>query len=120
MHTHSRWATSFAQAGMGLKPLGTTHADYFYGEIPCTREMTKNEIEMYKKKDWTISSYSTSPSMDVLEFERDGDEWAQLYAFYNMRQSGQIVKITEVFLMRKDEDGRWKIYGWQQADTQQK
>ncbi|WP_024832668.1 L-ribulose-5-phosphate 4-epimerase [Ruminiclostridium josui] len=44
-HTHSRWATAFAQAGMGIPPYGTTHADYFYGEIPCTREMTKDEIE---------------------------------------------------------------------------
>lgn len=35
VHTHSRWATSFAQAGIGIAPLGTTHADYFYGEIPC-------------------------------------------------------------------------------------
>lgn len=45
VHTHSRWATSFAQAGRGIKALGTTHADYFYGEIPCTRKMTKAEIE---------------------------------------------------------------------------
>ena len=77
----------------------------------------KAEIEEYKEKNWTISSYSTSSSMDVQEFERDGDEWAQLYAFYNVRQDGKIVKVTEVFLMRKDEDGRWKIFGWQQADT---
>lgn len=77
------------------------------------------EILSFKEKDWSISSYSTSSSMDVLEFERDGDEWAQLYAFYNVRQSTQIVKVTEIFLMRKDEDGRWKIYGWQEAkDTQ--
>lgn len=77
------------------------------------------EIASFKEKDWSISSYSTSSSMDVLEFERDGDEWAQLYAFYNVRQSTQIVKVTEIFLMRKDEDGRWKIYGWQEAkDTQ--
>lgn len=44
-HTHSRWATAFAQAGMGIMPYGTTHADYFYGEIPCTREMSQAEIE---------------------------------------------------------------------------
>ncbi len=44
-HTHSRWATAFAQAGRGIPAYGTTHADYFYGEIPCTREMTKEEIE---------------------------------------------------------------------------
>lgn len=44
VHTHSRWATSFAQAGMGLEAMGTTHGDYFYGEIPCTRDMTAAEI----------------------------------------------------------------------------
>ncbi len=44
VHTHSRWATTFAQAGMGIPALGTTHADYFYGEIPCTRKMTAREI----------------------------------------------------------------------------
>lgn len=44
VHTHSRWATVFAQSGRGIPPLGTTHADYFYGEIPCTRKMTPEEI----------------------------------------------------------------------------
>ncbi|RPH56687.1 MAG: L-ribulose-5-phosphate 4-epimerase, partial [Chloroflexi bacterium] len=44
VHTHSRWATSFAQAGRGILALGTTHADYFYGEVPCTRKMTEAEI----------------------------------------------------------------------------
>ena len=44
VHTHSRWATIFAQAGRGIPALGTTHADNFYGEIPCTRKMTPTEI----------------------------------------------------------------------------
>jgi L-ribulose-5-phosphate 4-epimerase len=44
VHTHSPWATSWAQAGRSIPPLGTTHADYYYGEIPCTRELTKEEI----------------------------------------------------------------------------
>ena len=44
VHTHSRWATSWAQAGRGIAPYGTTHGDYFYGEIPCTRKMTPQEI----------------------------------------------------------------------------
>ncbi len=44
-HTHSRWATSWAQAGKGIPALGTTHADYFYGEIPCTRALTAEEIQ---------------------------------------------------------------------------
>ena len=55
VHTHSRWATIFAQAGRGLLPLGTTHADYFYGEIPCTRRMTNAEIEgAYEKETGTV------------------------------------------------------------------
>ena len=44
VHTHSRWATVFSQAGRGIPALGTTHGDYFYGEIPCTRKMTAAEI----------------------------------------------------------------------------
>ncbi len=44
VHTHSRWATVFAQAVKGIPALGTTHGDYFYGEIPCTRKMTPEEI----------------------------------------------------------------------------
>ncbi|WP_408007756.1 L-ribulose-5-phosphate 4-epimerase [Pseudalkalibacillus sp. A8] len=44
VHTHSPWATSWAQAGKGIPCLGTTQADYFYGEIPCTRKMTNGEI----------------------------------------------------------------------------
>ncbi len=45
VHTHSSWATIWAQSGRGIPPLGTTHADYFYGEIPCTRRMTQQEID---------------------------------------------------------------------------
>lgn len=44
VHTHSRWATVFAQAGRGIPAMGTTQGDYFYGEIPCTRKMTPAEI----------------------------------------------------------------------------
>jgi L-ribulose-5-phosphate 4-epimerase len=46
VHTHSRWATSWAQSGKGIPAFGTTHADYFYGEIPCTRKMTTEEIKV--------------------------------------------------------------------------
>lgn len=50
VHTHSAWATSWAQAGRGIPCYGTTHADYMYGEIPCVRNLTKEEIdEAYEK-----------------------------------------------------------------------
>jgi len=45
VHTHSSYATSWAQAGRAIPPFGTTHADHFYGEVPCTRLLTKKEIE---------------------------------------------------------------------------
>ena len=45
VHTHSRWATSWAQACLDLPPFGTTHADYFYGAVPCTRQLTEDEIK---------------------------------------------------------------------------
>ncbi len=61
-HTHSRWATAFAQAGMGIPAYGTTHADYFYGEIPCTREMTKVEIE---------SDYEANTGTVIIEAFKD-------------------------------------------------
>ena len=55
VHTHSEWATSFAQAGKPIPAFGTTHADYFYGEIPVTRLMTKEEIEgEYEKNTGTV------------------------------------------------------------------
>ncbi|MBR6082373.1 MAG: L-ribulose-5-phosphate 4-epimerase AraD, partial [Salinivirgaceae bacterium] len=45
VHTHSTYATAFAQAGRDIPNIGTTHADYFYKDIPCTRDMTKAEVE---------------------------------------------------------------------------
>jgi L-ribulose-5-phosphate 4-epimerase len=45
VHTHSRWSTIFSQIGRSIIPLGTTHADHFYCEIPCTRPMTEDEIQ---------------------------------------------------------------------------
>lgn len=44
VHTHSRWAVTFAQAGRAIPAMGTTQGDYFYGDIPCTRPMTDDEI----------------------------------------------------------------------------
>lgn len=66
VHTHSRWAASFAQAGAGILPLGTTHADYFYGEIPCTRAMTENEIKGEYEKETGVVIAETFKGIDPL------------------------------------------------------
>ena len=49
VHTHSSWATSWAQAGRGIPCYGTTHADYMYGEIPCARCLEGKEFDEYEK-----------------------------------------------------------------------
>lgn len=50
VHTHSTHATAWAQAGLAIPALGTTHADYFYGDIPCTRPLTPQEVEQAYEK----------------------------------------------------------------------
>lgn len=50
VHTHSRYATSFAQSGRGIPFYGTTHADYFYGEVPCARALTEVEVKLAYEK----------------------------------------------------------------------
>ena len=51
VHTHSRWATSWAQAGLDIPAYGTTHADHFYGPIPCTRKLTADEIRGHYERE---------------------------------------------------------------------
>jgi L-ribulose-5-phosphate 4-epimerase len=68
VHTHSRWATIWAQAGKGIPAFGTTHADYFYGEIPCTRKMTLQEISNdYEKETGNVivESFKDRNAADV-------------------------------------------------------
>lgn len=51
VHTHSRWATIYAQAGQDIIPMGTTQGDYFYGAVPCTRDMSETEVNgAYEKE----------------------------------------------------------------------
>lgn len=64
VHTHSRWATIWAQAGWAIPPYGTTHADYFYGPIPCTRPLSREEIE---------NDYERNTGQVIVETMRSGD-----------------------------------------------
>jgi len=64
VHTHSPYATSWAQAGRSLPLYGTTHADYFYGSIPCARSLTPEEIE---------GDYEKNTGLVIIEtFEKNG------------------------------------------------
>ena len=64
VHTHSRMATSFAEAGLSIRPFGTTHADYFYGEIPCTRSLSKEEIESEYERNTGVVITETFKDLD--------------------------------------------------------
>ena len=66
-HTHSRYATSFAQAEMSIPCLGTTHADVFYGDVPCTRRMTEEEIlAEYEKNTGAVIAETIGDSADTM------------------------------------------------------
>lgn len=63
VHTHSTWATVWAQACRGIPAFGTTHADYFYGEIPCTHVLTEQQ---------TSGHYETETGLAIIERFREG------------------------------------------------
>ena len=68
VHTHSRWATTFAQAGRSIPAMGTTQGDYFYGDIPCTRPMTAEEIKGEYEKETghvIIETFRDKDPMDI-------------------------------------------------------
>ena len=67
VHTHSRWATTFAQAGMSIPAMGTTQGDYFYGDIPCTRPMTEKEIKGEYEKETGHVIIETFAGKDPME-----------------------------------------------------
>lgn len=79
----------------------------------------QSDIEVYKEADRVISSYSVSSSTDVNEYHFEGRDWAQLYCIYSVREGTAITPVQERFLMRKDEDGHWKILGWQLVEDEE-
>ena len=66
VHTHSVWASIWAQAGRGIPVYGTTHADYFYGEIPCTRPLTAEELSKDYEKNTGLVILETFRELDYM------------------------------------------------------
>lgn len=67
VHTHSVWATIWAQAGIGIPCYGTTHADYFHGEIPCTRDLSDEEINGEYEKNTGLVIIDTLRDINPLD-----------------------------------------------------
>lgn len=75
------------------------------------------DIDAYKQLERTISSYAVAGSTSVDYFEMDGYEWARIYCTFYIKEKKLSKAINEVFLLRKDSDEFWKIYGWDLAQN---
>ncbi|MCR5799723.1 MAG: hypothetical protein K6G69_06560 [Lachnospiraceae bacterium] len=73
----------------------------------------KSEVATFRDNDYAITNYYTSASTDVIYDKVDGFDFAKLYATYSVRAGGKTQTLREVFLLRKDDVGHWKIYGWE-------
>jgi len=73
----------------------------------------KSEIASFRASNSQILNYSTSSSVDVDYFEEDGCSFARIYGTYYLQVQKSLKSLEEVFLLRKDEEGHWKLYGWQ-------
>ena len=71
----------------------------------------KEDVAAYKKDEIKVSSYKTSNSTDVNYFNKDGYECASLFCTFTLRKSTVLQTVEEVFILRKDADGHWKIFG---------
>lgn len=83
--------------------------DWYIGDLK--QEIGSNIANGYK-----VSSYELSPSTDVEYFSENGYECARTWCTYNFKSDKQLIKIVEVFILRKDADSHWKIFGWEQVD----
>lgn len=72
-----------------------------------------SDIASMQKQGFVISSYSTSASTDVDYFKEDGYDWSKMYVSFSIRKGTALISTDERFLLRKDGDGHWKIYGWE-------
>lgn len=76
----------------------------------------KSEVAAFRNNNYVITNYYTSASTEVVYGVVDGFEFAKLYASYSIRVGGKSQILQEIFLLRKDSNGRWKIYGWQPVE----
>lgn len=76
-------------------------------------EKLKEDVLYFQSQGLVISGYSVSASADVKTWKEDGSSWARLYATYRLRQGTEYLYSNEVFILRKDSDGHWKIFGFE-------
>ena len=77
------------------------------------------DVNMMKEQELVVSSYATSSSTDVEFFSQNGYECARLYCSFTMRKGTQLGISNQVFILRKDDEGHWKIYGWKVVEEEE-
>ena len=77
------------------------------------------DVNQLRDQEIVIFSYATSASTDVEEYTKGGFKWAKLYCSFTLRQGTYVDSTNEVFLLRKDDAGHWKIYGFKLADDEE-
>ena len=101
-----------------IEALALKLAEMFDDELAANQvqeeyfENLKNEIMAFKNGNM-ILNYSTSTSTDVDYYNEDGREWARLYGTFYLSVNKKMSSLEEVFVLRKDDDGHWKLYGWE-------
>ena len=128
VHTHSKWAVSFAQAQRDIKAMGTTQGDYFYGSIPCTRKMTKKEIEgNYEEetgkliietfKDLAYASVATNllfftkgePTREIWYWEHKLPEGQKSYSWTKPIQKAEFASLKAWWNKRVENEQAWRV-----------
>ncbi len=106
-----------------LKALGMKMREIYDDELIANQteeeylDLLKKDVDEYKSNNRTIASYSPSSSVDVETFSQDGYECARLYCIYDIQQDSFLYKTTLCFILRKDENSHYKIYGWEKVDN---
>ncbi len=80
-------------------------------------ESLQEEIGNFKEKKRRISNFSVGSSTSVDYFSEDGYDFARIRCAYNITENSRNLPVNEVYLLRKDEKGRWRIYGWELAEN---
>ncbi len=108
-----------------IKALGLKMREIYDAELVANQteeaylDLLEKDIKEYNTYNRTITSFSPSASVDVETFTQDGYEWARLYCLYDIKQDSLIYQTNLCFILRKDEDGHYKIYGWKKIDMEQ-
>ena len=107
-----------------LKDLGLKMREIYDDELIANQteeeylDLLNKDVDEYRSNGRSISGYSPSSSVDVEYFSENGYDWTRLYCIYDVKQDSLIYKTTLCFILRKDENSHYKIYGWEKQDNE--